>query len=168
MNKEECVKSNCGHNEYWKLVQHKLKLWKKDNGLQGRYVVHHRDDTDECRKYNEEHYERWGFNEDGSFEYGKYIVFMAQSEHVSYHNKGKIFSEEYRAKLSANHSHYWKGKERSEETCAKLSAKVSATLQVEKVLYATYKNNGGTLKWNDFRKALKNGDIPLDATSTHQ
>ena len=51
--------------------------------------------------------------------------------------KGKKFSEEHRAKMSA-------------------------TKQGEKVLYVAYKNNGGTLKWNDFRKALKNGEITFE------
>ena len=48
-------------------------------------MVHHRDDTEETRKYNDEHYELWGFNEDGTFEYGKYVLFVTQSEHNTIH-----------------------------------------------------------------------------------
>lgn len=178
MNREECIKSKCEHNEYWKLVRHKLKMWKKDNGLTCKCVIHHRDDTEETLKYNSEHYELWGFNEDGTFEYGKYVIFMTSAEHVSYHktgeknhNYGKKFSDEHRAKLSAAHQ----GKKPSDETCAKLSVanqgkkrsdetrgKISAAQQGIKVLYTTYKNNGGILQWNAFRKALSNGEITFE------
>lgn len=61
---------------------------------------HHLRDTEEQRKYNDEHYELWGFeiDEDGNehFEYGKYIIFMTQEEH----NRLHAGSEETRKKRS--------------------------------------------------------------------
>jgi hypothetical protein len=121
---------------------------------------------------------------------------------VHYHKIGCHHTEETRAKMSANHSHYWKGKKRSEETRAKMSlnhadfsgkenpmygkmhseetrskmsaaqkgkihseetrAKMSTTRKSMGVLYTTYKNNGGTLNWHGFRKALSNGEITFE------
>lgn len=53
-------------------------------------VRHHLRDTEEQRKYNDEHYELWGFeiNEDGKehFEYGKYIIFLTREEHLQIHS----------------------------------------------------------------------------------
>ena len=168
-----------------KVVIDNFKQWKRENNNTERCVVHHRDDTEETRKYNTEHYERWGCNEDGTFEYGKYVIFMTLSEHSYYHNAGKTVSEETRVKISAatqGERNPMYGKHHSEETCAKMSAakqgeknpnygkrfdgehraKISAAIQSEKVLYVAYKNNGGILKWNDFRKALKNGEITFE------
>lgn len=42
-------------------------------------VRHHLRDTEEQRKYNDEYYEMWGFNLDGTFEYGKYIIFLTKN-----------------------------------------------------------------------------------------
>lgn len=46
---------------------------------------HHLMNTPEQIAYNSEHYEMWGFNLDGTFEYGKYIVFVTDSEHLEIH-----------------------------------------------------------------------------------
>lgn len=194
-NKEYWSQVNARRTSNYRMIHAKLKEWKLENNITERCVVHHRDDTDETRKYNEEHYERWGFNEDDTFEYGKYVVFMTLTDHSVYHNIGKKLSEEHCAKISAankgkenpmygkHHSIETctkisaanKGKMCSEETRAKMSAahkgkmcsgetcaKISAACKGKKVLYATYKNNGGTLKWNDFQKALKSGDITFE------
>lgn len=52
-------------------------------------VIHHLRDTEEQRKYNDEHYELWGFeiDENGNeyFEYGKYVVFITKEEHTEIH-----------------------------------------------------------------------------------
>ncbi|HQB65630.1 MAG TPA: NUMOD3 domain-containing DNA-binding protein, partial [Fibrobacteraceae bacterium] len=58
----------------------------------------HLRDTEEQRKYNDEHYEFWGFNQDGTFEYGKYIIFVTKEEHLNIHTH----SEESKAKMSAS------------------------------------------------------------------
>lgn len=97
-------------------------------------VIHHLRDTEEQRKYNDEHYELWGHNLDGTFEYGKYVIFVTKEEHTEIHrcseetrkkikeswtddkrqivskkllasnnpNYGKHFSKEHREKISAS------------------------------------------------------------------
>lgn len=128
----------------------------KRNCIVGKCDVHHRDDNDEVITYNNTHYERWGFNEDGTFEYGKYVLFMTHSEHTAYHNKH--ISAETHAKLSAakrgeRHPRY--GKHLSDIH----RARISASNQGVKILFNSYKQHGGILEWNDFRKALTRGDI---------
>ena len=59
-------------------------------------TIHHLRDTEEQRKYNDEHYELWGHNLDGSFEYGKYVIFVTNEWHKNYHSH----SEETRKKIS--------------------------------------------------------------------
>lgn len=60
-------------------------------------IIHHLRDTEEQRKYNDEHYELWGHNLDGSFEYGKYVIFVTKEWHDNYHAQ----SEETKARNSA-------------------------------------------------------------------
>lgn len=114
------------NKECYKYVQKLLKDWKIKNNYTCKCVVHHRDDTEECRNYNKEHYERWGFNEDGTFEYGKYVIFMTHADHSSHHNSGDKNSmkrPEVRAKMSATkkgHVSTFKGKHHSEESKQKL------------------------------------------------
>lgn len=79
-------------------------------------VRHHLRDTEEQRKYNDEHYELWGFeiDENGNehFEYGKYIVFVTEEWHNNYHH----CSEETRKKRSES----LKRVQRTEEWCRKI------------------------------------------------
>ena len=49
-------------------------------------VRHHLMDTPEQIEYNKEHYEMWGHNLDGTFEYGKYMIFVTQEEHLRIHS----------------------------------------------------------------------------------
>ena len=175
---------------YKKQITEILNQWKADNNLVGDYIVHHRDDTEECRAYNKAHYKRWGFNEDGTFEYGKYVVFMTRSEHAKYHAShksdehrtklSKAFSgdknpskrPEVRAKISANNACYWKGKTgegtayyghiHSSESRAKTSETMKEHLKGLSFIYNVYKEHGGQLKWGAFRKALKTGDITFE------
>ena len=94
------------------------KEWKKSGKFPGKYswynktrklqrslqystdpkasIIHHLRDTEEQRKYNDEHYELWGHNLDGTFEYGKYVVFWTKEAHDAYHAE----SEETRKKNS--------------------------------------------------------------------
>lgn len=94
------------------------KEWKKSGKFPGKYkwynqtrkfqrslcyehdpnanIIHHLRDTEEQRKYNDEHYEYWGFNQDGTFEYGKYVVFWTKEHHDNYHTA----SDETRKKNS--------------------------------------------------------------------
>ena len=59
-------------------------------------IIHHLRDTEEQRKYNDIYYEYWGFNQDGTFEYGKYVIFVTKEEHLNIHTH----SEESKAKMS--------------------------------------------------------------------
>ena len=100
------------------------KEWKKSGKFPGKYkwynltrkfqrslcyeqdpnatVIHHLRDTEEQRKYNDEHYELWGFeiDENGNehFEYGKYVVFWTKERHNSYHAE----SDETRNRIKAS------------------------------------------------------------------
>lgn len=112
MNKQEYYEQHKTPYEY-KQAQKLLRTWKAENKYSCKCVVHHRDDTEETRKYNEEHYERWGFNEDGTFEYGKYVVFMTHAEHSSYHHKG------HSCNVGVDNQFY--GKHHSQEQCDKWS-----------------------------------------------
>lgn len=76
-------------------------------------VIHHLRDTEEQRKYNDEHYELFGMNLDDTFEYGKYVVFWTKEHHNAYHH----CSEETRKKRSES----MKRVQRTEEWCRKIS-----------------------------------------------
>lgn len=94
MNYKEFWKLAKSHSDeinwfYYKAVHDILKkseLYKSDKCMH----VHHLCDTEEQRKYNNEHYELWGFNQDGTFEYGKYVIFVTQEEHSRIHAKCEI------------------------------------------------------------------------------
>lgn len=109
---------------YKKLAQQYLHQWMTENNLTGDYVIHHRDDNDEVRTYNKANYKLWGHNLDGTFEYGKYVVFITRSEHMHHHRLGAHLTEEQRAHLSEINSgekHPKYGTHHSEETRKKLS-----------------------------------------------
>ena len=175
MNNIEYYSTN-HRNKYHSYIHKLLNEWKLANGITEICVVHHRDDTEECRKYNEEHYELWGFNLDGTFEYGKYIVFMTMSEHMRYHNAGVNNPMYGVRKFGVDnpfyghiHSHESKEKMRAAHTGKKLSyehkAKMSLAQKGISILWKVYKSNNGVLSYNDFRRALKNGDITFEPQS---
>lgn len=70
-------------------------------------VIHHLRDTEEQRKYNNEHYEMFGFeiDENGNevFNYGKYVVFWTKEHHNEYHH----CSEETINKHRENSTKMW-------------------------------------------------------------
>ena len=102
-------------------------------------VIHHLRDTEEQRKYNDEHYELFGFeiDKDGNehFEYGKYVVFWTEAYHNEYHaasdeTRAKMresakyrppITNETRFKMSKNSAKHNLGKHLSEETKRKIS-----------------------------------------------
>lgn len=108
--------------KYYKRVHELLETWKAENNITERCVVHHRDDTPEVKAYNKKYYERWGYNEDDTFEYGKYVVFMTCTDHLKYHNSGDksiMKRPEVRAKISAARKgceSAFKGKQHTEES----------------------------------------------------
>ena len=221
MNKDEWSKQPNKQSTYeYKYVHKLLSEWMLQNGIDERCVVHHIDDNDAAKAYNEEHYERWGLNHDGTFEYGKYVIFMTHSARTSYHCKGRVspfkghkhsestlqlmsearkgennpnygkhlsdetkrklhdanighvVSDETKEKLSRNNARYFKGKHLSEETKRKLSeshkgythtdtskaktsASIKAYLAIVSKSYKEYKQNGGTLIWNMYKRKFK-------------
>lgn len=171
MNKNEFAANTKGNLHYKTLAYKELCKWKRLNNITGVYDIHHRDDTEETRKYNEEHYEFWGFNQDGTFEYGKYVVFLTHAEHASYHNTGckhhqfgKPLTQEVKAKISAkvkgeNHPNY--GKHHCSETNAKNSETNKRNFKRYVEAYNVYKERGGTLKWCKFLSAIKSKDVIL-------
>ena len=125
----------------WSTLNPTLREWKyyhcvkriqkslKYNSNSEAVVIHHLRDTEEQRSYNDTYYEYWGCNLDGSFEYGKYVVFVTKEEHTEIHK----CSEETRYKMSKSRigkknpmygrtgelsPHF--GKHRSDETKKKL------------------------------------------------
>ena len=85
-------------------------------------TIHHLRDTEKQRKYNDEHYEMFGYiiDENGNeqFNYGDYVVFWTQSHHNEYHSQ----SEETRKKRSESQKKYYAEHPVTDETRAKRSA----------------------------------------------
>lgn len=81
-------------HQYRKSAHQKLREWMTTNNITEKCVVHHRDDTEETRKYNAEHYNKWGFNENDEFIEGQYVIFMTLKDHIKYHHTGAQRSEE--------------------------------------------------------------------------
>ena len=85
---------------YWYNKTRKIQKSLKHNPDPNAVVIHHLRDTEEQRKYNDEHYELWGFevDKDGNehFEYGKYVIFLTKEDHDLYHQ----LSDETRKKIS--------------------------------------------------------------------
>lgn len=96
-------------------------------------VIHHLRDTEEQRKYNDEHYELFGFeldeNGNESFTYGKYVVFWTKEHHDKYHRQSlkfrlhhsKVMKEkckdpDYRKKLSEAQRNSWTDKRKEEQS----------------------------------------------------
>ena len=223
-------------------LQKSLQFNTNDNAT----VIHHLRDTEEQRKYNDTYYEFWGFNQDGTFEYGKYVIFLTKEEHNKIHsdsnetrkkkknasvnywsdpmnreyhslisklwwdeekrsklsicytgegnpfygkhhseetleklsgenngmygkhhteeakrliseaNKGKIVSQETRDKLSkasSGEKNGMYGKKHTEEALEKLKHSRGVILQQQaSIAYKEHKENGGTMKWQDFRR----------------
>lgn len=97
MNQMEWKKSDKYKGKYiWrnkaKFIQRSLQYNPNPDAI----IIHHLRDTEEQRNYNDTYYEYWGFNQDGTFEYGKYVIFVTKEEHIKIHT----MSEETRMKLS--------------------------------------------------------------------
>ena len=73
-----------------------------------------------------------------------------------------IIPKKQKQKMRKNNVRSFKGKHHSEETKAKMSNKCRENMKAIKLLYSVYKNNNGAKKWNDFQKALHNGDITFE------
>lgn len=65
------------------------------------------------------------------------------------------YSEESRKKMSLSHI----GQKHTEEQKIKISMANKKNIDIVREKYNNYKKLGGQLNWNEFQKALKNGDI---------
>lgn len=96
--KLDAGKAHCWYNQVRKKLLSKEFESLENCDIDAR-VIHHLRDTEEQRKYNDEHYELFGFevdeNGNGHFEYGKYVVFWTKEHHINYHHH----SEETRKKI---------------------------------------------------------------------
>lgn len=70
-------------------------------------IIHHLMETDEQREFNSAHYERFGLNLDGTFEYGKYVIFVTKDEHNDIHCR----TEEFRLKQREHMIALWQDEE---------------------------------------------------------
>ena len=134
-------------------------------------VIHHLRDTEEQRKYNDEHYELWGFeiDENGAdhFEYGKYVIFVTKEEHSKIHSQ----SEETRKKISENNAkpalgkhlsdeakHHLSvintGKRHSRETIEKIRAGNTGKRQTEEVKQKISIANSGKKRTDESRRKM--------------
>ena len=87
-------------------------------------VIHHLIETEEQRKYNDEHYELFGFevdeNGNESFEYGKYVVFWTKEHHIKYHNVSEVTRKKLSLARLGSKNHFF-GKTHSDESRLKIS-----------------------------------------------
>ena len=213
MNRQEWLDSGKPITDGYEISHQYLAQWKIKNNIPDNVIcdVHHRNDTPECKAYNEAYYERWGLDETGEFIEGKYVQFLTRAQHQSYHANnrsdatiakmrenhvgfsGKHHSAESCAKISENNARYWNGKKRgpysvdyrakmsevmtgknigennpffgkhhSDEMIKNMRESCKKVANAAKYLYDVYRENGGKLKWNEFRHALKTGDITFE------
>lgn len=87
--------------------------------------------------------------------YGKHHTEEAKRI-ISEANKNKVVSQETRDKLSktvSGEKNGMYGKKHTEETLEKLKHSHSVILQQQaSIAYKEHKDNGGTMKWQDFRR----------------
>lgn len=124
MNQREWKLCNESNKYEWYNKTRKIQKSFQYNQNTAAVVIHHLRDTEEQRKYNDERYELWGHNLDGTFEYGKYVVFVTKEEHNEIHR----CSEETRLKRSealSGEKHPMYGKHHSEETKRKIGSSSS-------------------------------------------
>ena len=114
----EAVRSGANVREY-DLKSRELQRSLKYNRDPNATVRHHLMDTPEQIEYNTNNYEMWGHNLDGTFEYGKYMIFITKEEHHKIHT----LSEVTRQRISEANT----GKKRSEKTKQLLSKLHSGT-----------------------------------------
>ena len=65
------------------------------------------------------------------------------------------FSEETKRKLSISHKNH----KHTDEQKRKIGEASKKAIADKREKYKVYKENGGSLMWNDFQKALKKGEI---------
>ena len=130
---KEAEKNKVKGIHYWANECRKIQKTLEYNPDPKATVRHHLRDTEEQRKYNDEHYEYFGFNQDGSFEYGKYVIFVTEEEHHEIHkdsdetrhkksevNKLRWQDPLYRAHMSVAISDAWSDERKQQRSVAYL------------------------------------------------
>lgn len=102
----EAVHSGANIREY-DLKSREIQKSLKYNSDPNAIVRHHLMDTPEQIEYNTSHYEMWGHNLDGIFEYGKYMIFVTKEEHRKIHDA----CAETKRRMRASALRVWKNKE---------------------------------------------------------
>lgn len=153
--------------KFKKACQERLHEYLLENNLSGEWVIHHRDDTPETIAYNTQYYNRWGFNEDGSFEYGKYVIFMTKGDHTKHHHTGNRKIGENISKALKGRIGSMTGKKHSLETRIKQSLahqgqtqspEFMEKMQIMRKAYHSYRKDGGNISWNAFQQAFYKND----------
>jgi hypothetical protein len=99
MNRKEWLECSSESKWHWYHKCEKIRKSLKYNNNPNATHKHHLFDTPEQTEYNNTHYEMWGFNEDGTFEYGKYIVFVTPEEHSQIHASSDETNEKRRVAM---------------------------------------------------------------------
>lgn len=147
MNRKEWLE--CDNNEikwYWRTKCEEIRKTLKYNPDPKATHKHHLFNTPEQIKYNNSHYEMWGFNEDGTFEYGKYIIFVTPEEHSKLHSESEI--TKYRKSESQKNRHL--NNPVSEETRKKLREK---NLGKKNPMYGKHPSDETRKKMSESQKA---------------
>jgi hypothetical protein len=173
---KELCKRDCAKAHYWynKVTKKRVsKEFESDSRTdKDAKVIHHLRDTDEQRKYNDEHYELFGFeiDENGSehFEYGKYVVFWTKEHHNEYHrhseetrkkisigNKGKTLSDLHKKVLSLAN----KGKHLSDASRHKISKSLTGIKQSDETI---------AKRKESLKKAYENPELREKCSKSHK
>ena len=100
------VRSGANIREY-DLKSREIQKSLKYNPDPNAVVRHHLMDMPEQIEYNTNHYEMWGHDPDGSFTYGKYMIFVTEEEHRKIHKA----CAETKRKMRASALRVWKNKD---------------------------------------------------------
>jgi len=112
----EACRNNVPGIYYWRIKCEEIRKALKYNENPEATNKHHLFNTPEQIAYNNEHYEMWGFNLDGTFEYGKYIVFVTPEEHHKIHSDSDVTKQ----RRSESQKLRWKNKPMSDKTRQRL------------------------------------------------
>ena len=127
-----------------------IKEWQKACKEGKATVRHHLMDTPEQIEYNKNHYEMWGHNLDGTFEYGKYMIFVTPEEHSKIHSKSEItrkkISEANKGRLVGENNPFY-GKHHTEESINKIREAQEQYWTEEKRLEQSNKLSGENSPW---------------------
>ena len=99
MNRKEWLECSSESKWHWYHKCEKIRMSLEYNKDPNATHKHHLFDTPEQIEYNNTHYEMWGFNLDGTFEYGKYVIFVTPEEHSQIHASSDETNEKRRVAM---------------------------------------------------------------------